>query len=258
MADCDQLRHDGSTPTRARPDQRGTVHVFRHDPDLLDGLDDPTTALLTRRVTTRSLELPCGTWLPPAGRDGVLGLLVLEGLLIRSIRPHGKDCPELLGAGDLLRPWDADADSDADDPSRWRVLQPTTVAILDDRFALIAGRWPSIMSGLFARGAQRSRNLVFHLTLANIRQAEARLQILLWHLADRWGQVTPEGVRLPLPLTHELLGQLACMQRPTASTTLQRMTRSGEIRRGPDRGWTLLGRPPNERAECARSIKLAA
>jgi CRP/FNR family cyclic AMP-dependent transcriptional regulator len=56
--------------------------------------------------------------------------------------------------------------------------------------------------------------------------------------------MTAQGIVLPLPLTHELLGQLACLHRPTTSTALQRLVRAGEIARRADRGWLLLGEPP--------------
>ncbi|HEV2060873.1 MAG TPA: Crp/Fnr family transcriptional regulator [Solirubrobacteraceae bacterium] len=242
----------------ARPD---AVRVFQHDPDLLAGIDGDTAQMLRRRVMARRLQLPIGAWSPPSGDRplaGGLGLLVLDGLVCRSICVHGRDCPELLGGGDLLRPWEAEPAGLVDGTSTWRVLQPTTLAILDERFTGLLSRWPSIMVALLARSTQRSRALVLQLAIAQTRQAETRLLTLFWHLADRWGRITPHGVVLPLPLTHELLGQLACLHRPTTSTALQRLVRAGEIARGPDRGWTLLGRPPAHAGEPVAQSALAA
>ena len=92
--------------------------------------------------------------------------------MTRSICLRGRDCPELLGAGDLLRPWDIGTVGDSiEGPSSWRVLQPATLVVLDQRFAEIAGRWPSIMASLLARSALRSRALALHLAIAHIRQA---------------------------------------------------------------------------------------
>ena len=256
---------DSSTPTiwtnratrRERPD---VVRVFEHDPDLLAGLDAATADKLRRRAVARRLELPCGPWSPPAGdalRDG-LGLLVVDGLVCRSICVHGRDCPELLGAGDLLRPWEAAGSGLIDEGSEWRVLQPTTLAILDKRLTAVLGRWPSIMVALVGRSTQRSRALAIQLAIAHTRQAETRLLILFWRLADRWGRVTPEGVVLPLPLTHELLGQLACLHRPTTSTALQRLVSAGRIARRSDRGWMLFGAPPAYAGDVADRAALAA
>jgi hypothetical protein len=75
--------------------------------------------------------------------------------------------------------------------------------------------------------------------------------MLFWQLADRWGQMTPEGVVLPLPLTHELLGQLVGLHRPTTSTALQRLTRAGEIARRPDRAAGRCSGPRRSTTECA-------
>jgi len=256
---------ESSTPTiwtdratrRARP---GAVRVFEHDPDLLAGIDADTAEKLRRGAVVRRLELPCGPWSPPAqdALRGGLGLLVLDGLVCRSICVHGRECPELLGAGDLLRPWEAAGSGLIDEGSEWRVLQPTTLAILDERFTALVGRWPSIMVALVARSTQRSRALAIQVAIAHTRQAETRLLILFWQLADRWGRVTPEGVVLPLPLTHELLGQLACLHRPTTSTAIQRLVSAGRIARRPDRGWMLLGEPPEYAGDVAERTALAA
>lgn len=239
-------------PSRPARRPRRTVRVFERDGDLLEGVEPATVDFLRRRVAVPALTLPRGAWSPPRAEGplrGALGLLVLDGVLVRSIRPHGRDYPELLGAGDLLRPWDDESQiSAADCPCAWRVLQPALVAVLDARFAANTTRWPSIMATLLARGASRSRDLALHLAISRIRQADKRLLMLFWHLADRWGRVTPDGVLLALPLTHELLGQLVNLHRPTASTALAQLTQAGEIARRPDRGWMLLGEPPAHRA----------
>ena len=232
--------------------------MFEREPDLLAGLDEATATLLRRRVIVPRLQLPCGSWPVPSGgrRQGQLGLLVLDGVMSRSVSLQGRSCAELLGTGDLLRPWDLPAaDGSLTRQCSWRVLQPATLAVLDQRFAVVAGRWPSIIAGLLERSTERSRGLAFHLAIAQVRQAETRLLMLFWHLAERWGRVTPSGVVLPLPLTHELLADLVCLHRPTTSTALQRLTRAGEIARRSDRGWTLLGKPPAH--DGARAKRLA-
>lgn len=257
---------DSSTQTywSARPAQRtrsDVVRVFQYDPDLLAGVDAGTAELLRRRAVARRMDLPGGSWSPPSG-DGDyargLGLLILEGLVCRSICVRGRDCPELLGAGDLLRPWEPAGAGVDDGENTWRVLQPTTLAILDERLTALLSRWPSVMVAFVSRSTQRSRALAVQLAIAHTRQAETRLLALFWHLAERWGRMTPRGVVLPLPLTHELLGQLACLHRPTTSTALQRLVRAGEIARRPDRGWMLLGQPPVHESESAAESTLAA
>jgi hypothetical protein len=48
-----------------------------------------------------------------------------------------------------------------------------------------------------------------------LRGPAARLlpSMLLWHLAERSGHVSPRGVVLPLPLTHAVLGSLVVTSR---------------------------------------------
>ena len=58
---------------------------------------------------------------------------------------------------------------------------------------------------------------------------EVRLVLLLWHLAGRWGRVEPTGVRLSLPLTHRLLGQLVAAERPSISHALKRLAQAGLV-----------------------------
>jgi hypothetical protein len=224
------------------------VRVLDEDPDLLGGLDPRATDLLRRRVTVPKLCIEPGPWEAPTDREdraGCFGLLVLDGLMIRSLHLDGRECPELVGRGDVLRPWDG-TDDDCSIQTRitWTTLERTIVAVLDERFAAAVCRYPTIMSELLSRSVQRARTLAFHLAVVHIRHAETRLHMLLWHLADRWGRVTPGGVHVPLALTHERLAHLVCMRRPTASTALQRLVRAGEIQRRPDGTWLLTGSPP--------------
>jgi CRP/FNR family transcriptional regulator, cyclic AMP receptor protein len=239
------------TVTNGQPSPPDLVRVFEREPDLLEGVDEPTATVLRDRAVAPRVWLEPGPWRPPSPTQGNiqgwLGLIVLEGLLTRSIPVAGRDCPELVGAGDVLRPWDS-----VDDEERilrhtvhWRVLEPTAVAVLDHRFAAVACRCPQVVVRLLSRTLQRSRHLAFNLAISHVRHADLRLRMLFWHLADRWGRVTPEGILVPLPLTHELLALLTGMRRPTASTALRQLAEEGEIvrRRG---GWLLTGEPPAE------------
>lgn len=244
------------SPTPRRPSSRGPgpahdlVRVFEHEPDLLGGLDPGVADHLRHQALARKEWIEPGPWgaLIASGQDrrqGVLGLLVLDGLLQRRVTLDGRACPELLGAGDLIRPWDQDDDlSTVPHVTSWTALTRTTVAVLDERFTRFACQWPSVTNALMARSVQRSSSLAFHLAIAHVRHAETRLRMLLWHLADRWGKVTGAGVVLALPLTVELLAQLACMRRPTASTALGVLMRGGELARQRDGSWLLGGSSP--------------
>jgi CRP/FNR family cyclic AMP-dependent transcriptional regulator len=224
------------------------IRIFDHDPELLDGLDAATAAHLRRWMTTRCAWAEPGAWLPDfraAEIVGHLGLLVIDGLLVRTVRLAGRECSEVVGPGDLVRPWDGDElVSSVASASEWRVLIPTTFAVLDRRFATRAARWPTITAQLLGRGTRRCRTLVHQATIAHVRHAQTRVLLALWHLADRWGKVTPRGVRVPVPLTHQLLAQITCLQRPSASAAVAGLARDGAVSRTSDGGWLLHGDPP--------------
>jgi CRP-like cAMP-binding protein len=66
---------------------------------------------------------------------------------------------------------------------------------------------------------------------------------LLWHLADRFGRVRPDGVALQIPLKHATMAKLLAATRPSVSTTLASLASQGRIERLPDGGWLLKGEP---------------
>jgi hypothetical protein len=55
--------------------------------------------------------------------------------------------------------------------------------------------------------------------------------------------MTPDGVALPMTLSHRLLGQLVGARRPTVSTALGELAREGELERRDDGTWLLTGAP---------------
>ncbi|MGH3138482.1 MAG: helix-turn-helix domain-containing protein, partial [Gaiellales bacterium] len=64
---------------------------------------------------------------------------------------------------------------------------------------------------------------------------------LFWHLAERWGRVEKSGIRLSLPLTHRLLGQLVAAERPSVSHALARLAQAGLVTGAPG-DWHLHGK----------------
>jgi len=222
------------------------IRVFDVDPDLLAGVDPKVAEHLRRRLAVRRLLVSGGAWTDPPryGDDGHLGLLVLDGILIRTLELSGRECSEVVGPGDILRPWDPYDIGSVEQASGWRGLGPSSLAILDPRFARIVAPWPAITAQLMARGTRRCRALMYQAAIARVRHAETRLLLALWNLADRWGRVTPSGVVVPVPLTHRLLAQLTCLQRPTVTSALRTLVADGRVQRLSDGGWLLFGDPP--------------
>jgi CRP/FNR family transcriptional regulator, cyclic AMP receptor protein len=226
------------------------VRVLEEDPELAAGLDPTSVQLATRHAIAAVEVIAPGTWEPPHPPDGgagSLGLLVLDGLLMRDVTFARAACTELLGRGDLLRPWDWDTEVVTVRPQvTWTALQPVRLAVLDRRITAIIGRWPELISAVAARAVRRASELATTQATSHLTRVDARLELLFWGLADRWGRVSPDGVVLELPLTHQVLGRLIGAQRPSVTTALSDLTRRGVIERREDGAWILRGDPPGE------------
>lgn len=187
-----------------------------------------------------------GKW--GAGSPQLAGLLVIEGALLREVRTAKRVTAELIGPGDLIRPFEEDGEEDL--PVRaeiiWRTIQPTTLAVIDGRTVHAAARWPSITTALFARAVVRTQRLAVNFSLSHMVRIADRLLLLFWHLASRWGRVTPEGVVIELPLSHSQLALMVGSERPSVTTALGQLARQGLVRRLDNRGWVLEGPVPED------------
>lgn len=239
---------DGDRPVRGRrrpSTDRTAVRILDDDPGLAGRLEGELAEAARHQLVARTLTREPGRWDPmgadlPRRFDGWLGILILDGLVVRQLDVGGLRCCELLGPGDILRPWDEDdGAATVDSEAVWRVLEQTRFALLDAGFARRASRWPSLHAELMHRSTRRSRSLSVLLALTQARRADVRLRTLFWHLADRWGRVTPDGVVLPLRLTHSVIAQLTGLRRPSVSLSLGELERSGEIVRMSRNSWLL-------------------
>jgi hypothetical protein len=226
--------------------RRDIVSVVDADPELAEGLTSEEMDLARRALIARSLTIEPGpwdalaTWRPEPGREAV-GLLVLEGLLIREVVVAGRPSSELLGGTDLLRPWDHDGDVGLMPLEvRWQALTRTHLAVLDHRFLAATCHFPGVVDRLVSRTLRRSRWLAFQLAMKQITRVEGRILVLLWALSERWGVVTPRGVHVRRRLTHEALGRLVGARRPSVTTAVGALAERGAIERLRD-GYLLFG-----------------
>lgn len=60
-------------------------------------------------------------------------------------------------------------------------------------------------------------------------RVERRLLLKLRQLAERWGRVTPDGIRLDLRLTHQELANMVGAVRESVTLALGRLAEAGEI-----------------------------
>jgi DNA-binding transcriptional ArsR family regulator len=231
-------------------EDRTLVRVLDVDPELGYRLDHEERAAARRYAVAEVTALDPGPW-PEASESpdegAQVGLLVLDGLLVHDLRLGSGACAELLGAGDLLRPWDEHhAQAMAGWSESWRVLEPTRLAVLDRRFATVASRWPALLDVIMRRSVMRARAAAFLRAVTHLTRVDDRLLVLMWFLAERWGRVRPEGVVVPLKLTHQLLAALVGAKRPSVTTALGELTTAGLIERRDDGSWLLHGEPPEQ------------
>jgi CRP-like cAMP-binding protein len=230
--------------------------------DLDEALLPRADAAARQCLSVPVMRLRRGRWTVPdplrERREHWLGLLVVEGLLIRTVRVSQLECCELLGPGDVIRPWDGDDEvATLSSDVSWRVVEDARMALLDDTFTRMACRWPAVLSELMERGLRRSRSLAVLLAIGQARRADVRVLALFWHLADRWGRVTPDGVLVELDLTHSLLSRLTSLRRPTVSVTLRQLGETGELVRLSRSSWLLRGARPSE-SQRTMGLPLAA
>jgi hypothetical protein len=245
-----------AAPTTRIPRTAEPVRLLEADPDLGALLAEPRRSEAERELVVRTHRLTVGPWdvarLTGASADHV-GLLILDGVLSRELLVADHVSAELLGPGDLVRPWQSTGRSSLlPVDALWSVLSTLTVAVLDRRFAAEAARYPEITSALFDRLSERSLRLATTQAISQLTRVDRRLKALFWHLAERWGRVSGDGVVVPLALTHRILGQLVGARRPTVSTALSELAERDELVRRPDGSWLLRGDPPDTRTLARR------
>ena len=226
----------------------GSVQVLVLDPELGRELDARRAREAAHRLYARAFDVHRGRWLPGGElltRSRPIGLLVLDGLLVREATVDQHPSAELLGPGDLLRAWD-DVDQEELLPRtiEWTALTPARLAIIDHAFAVRAAQWPEVFAALLDRAARRAERLVVMQAIAHLTRVDDRLLALLWCLAERWGRVVPDGVLVSLRLSHRTLAAMVGARRPSVTTGLGQLIARGEIERRPEGEWLLLGDAP--------------
>lgn len=232
-----QTRETAPLVQRPRPGRLGIVQLDGrlHERELL--LRAPDGRSLSARIAHLS---PGGTDLESltGGGDGWLGLLMLQGVLIAETEAGRARVGWAVGEDDLIRPWDL-VECPLTRQASWRALTPTKLALLDPAFASQLRSVPALAAVLVERTARTTRWLLAKSLVLSSPVVEERLLLLFALLAERWGRVTSYGVRLDLPVTHELLAVLCGARRPSVTLALRSLTRQELVARGTDGRWIL-------------------
>ena len=234
------------------------VAILDADPDL-GALLSPERFAQARTELVARLCAPTGpTWrdhaLDCAGPHG-LGVLVLDGVVARELAMSDNVTTEFLGPGELLKSSGSlAAERLVRSEVRWTVLERPRLAVLGPQFAAAVLHYPEVNAVLFDRVVERSHRLAVAQAISQLNGVDRRILALLWHLAERWGRVAPDGVIMPLRLPHRLLAQAVGARRPTVSTALGMLAARESVLRLEDGSWLLRGPPVGLPTEESRRI----
>jgi CRP/FNR family transcriptional regulator, cyclic AMP receptor protein len=211
----------------------GRVALLDVDPDLAGSRRGADLERLRDRLTAPVYRLAVGALPEPPtqSRDGHLGFLVLKGLLLYEVSACGRSTAELLGPGDLVRPWGSELASSLESEVRWSVLEQVLLADLGTVASSRASESGEVFEVLVKRCADRAEAAAIQRSITAHVRVDVRVLAYLWHLADRFGVVVPGAVKLDVPLTHAVLARLVGARRPTVTTALQRLMQLGYLRR---------------------------
>ena len=219
------------------PEQTTAVALTSLGDDFLRAVP-PDDRPLADRAGLAVLTLPRGPWTPPPVDEPPRAVVVLGGLLLREVTLAGRKFGQLVDDHEVLDAWDAHHGS-LPTSVAWFALEDAKLAILDGRFERFGARWPSLHAVLQRRTAEQAARTAVHAAILSLPTVEQRLAGLMWHIADRRGTVTSDGVLLTLDVTHAQLGALAGAQRSTATLALKRLANEGLVTRRQDGRWLL-------------------
>lgn len=227
---------------------RASAALVDLDPDLGSLLDGDRLQRARAEVLARELVIARGLWAGGAlvgTSQRHLGLLLLHGAIAREVVLEDTVSMELIAPGDVIRPWAAARGPDLlQHRVRWQVLAEARLAVLDHAVAVGLARYPEISASIVDRIAAQTARTATIKAIAQLNAVERRLVALFWHLAESWGRVVPDGVIIPLALSHRQLGELIGARRPTVSTALSSLQRAGRVHRRSDGTWLIGGEPP--------------
>jgi CRP-like cAMP-binding protein len=215
-------------------------HSVRHL-DLFAGLDDQAFA---RAVADLELvEVEAGNELDVAGTSAVCCVISSGRLALSFLAAEDRERTiGILEEGDVLvRPMD-----------NWAAVGPQVRCFaIEDSAARLVRReqldtWmaePALAANVVRVLAAQVADRELAVAIALEPRVERRLLLKLRQLAERWGRVTPDGIRLDLRLTHQELANMVGAVRESVTIALGRLASAGEIE---VRNRTLLIRPHTE------------
>lgn len=234
MTATDFLSADAA-PDGSRPP---AVRLLDAMPDLQRAIPWDDRSLAWRTLLVPVAVVPPGRLEQATGEPGARSV-VLGGIVFRNTCLRGRVATEIIGEGDVLDTHEETEPSLVPTTTEHVVHREATLAFLGERFAAAARRWPGLHDVVGEQLARQRRRASAHLAVLQMPRVEDRIVTVFSHFADRWGRVTPDGIVVDLPLTHELIGQMVGGRRPTVTLALAGLAESGALARAPDGTWLL-------------------
>lgn len=209
--------------------------------DLFADLDEEALATAVDGLTAASIA--AGDEFDVAG-SGVVCCVVGGGrLALAVVAPEGRERTiGILEQGDLLvrplDPWAA-----AGPQVRCFAIEDSLLHLVDRARMAAWMRDPALAANLVRVLSAQIADRELAVAIALESRVERRLLLKLRQLADRWGRVTPDGIRLDLRLTHQELANMVGAVRESVTIALGRLAESGEIE---VRNRTLIIRLPRD------------
>jgi CRP-like cAMP-binding protein len=181
-----------------------------------------------------------GRWVPSADLRRTLCLIVIDGLVLRSIERDGLEYLVLYGPGDLvdLHP--------RGQHETWTVRRAATLAAFDGHVVARSRELPPLLVALLRRMLAGQREQEMMVAIARMTRVNDRLLALMRHLAGRWGRVTTAGHVLVMPLTHAELGSLIGARRPTVTIAVSQLADAGLLTRTEGGEWVVQMAPDGQ------------
>jgi CRP/FNR family transcriptional regulator, cyclic AMP receptor protein len=233
MADSDVTR-----PSRAAwPEER--VALLDAVAELGSSLTGEDRAAL-ERVTVPVVTVPKGQLQLDVllARHDAVAAVVVDGLVLQALHVGQEPGLRILGPGEVVAAPSSHA-PEILDSSTYRTRGATQLAVLGREFLAAACHVPRLFVGLQRANAAQVERLAAQLVICQLSRVADRVHAMLWLLADSYGRVTPAGTRLPMSLTHEVLGALVGARRPTVTLALGDLSERGVLA-PQDGGWLLL------------------
>src|SRR4051812_6558670 len=232
--------------------------LLQLDPELGQLLTAERRDAAERELRVRITTFPIGEW--DGGRladadPTHLGLLLVEGVLAREIVLDDTVSTELLGPGDIVRPWHLEGPPELlPVVVRWNALSGIRLGLIDRRTATALGRYPEVWVVIVDRLSERAQRLAVTQAISQLNRVDRRLLALFWHLAERWGRVARDGIAVPLVLPRRLIGELVGARRPPVPPALAERAGDGQLVRRDEGTWLPPGEPVNVPAETVAEV----